>query len=68
MRSEEKAKESCGMQLSDFVVPPGSNTTKPFIMHITRLLCLLIKIEMYTFALQTKNLAISCDCKVKTIF
>lgn len=23
MRSEEKAKESCGMQLSDFVVPPG---------------------------------------------
>ncbi len=23
MRSEEKVKESCGMQLSDFVVPPG---------------------------------------------
>lgn len=23
MISEEKAKESCGMQLSDFVVPPG---------------------------------------------
>lgn len=28
MRSEEKAKESCGMQLSDFVVPPVTTASE----------------------------------------